>query len=99
MLEEKCKGNLWTSVRDPNFTGHWGKATPEQLKALEKAILEFDLEKFKEREKAEQKTCLHARVYASINIDTRNFYWESRNYLCMDCGLDSESGIGIYARN
>lgn len=98
MVKEEPKGNLWTSVRNSS-PGPFGKATPEQLRALEKAILEFDWKKFKEREKTKQKACLHARVYASINIDTRNFYWESKNYLCMDCGLESEVGIGMYARN
>lgn len=88
----KANGNLWTSVRDPSSPGPLGRVTTKQLKALEKAILEIDWE-------AEQKYCKHERVEVFPYVDTRNFYWEYNSYLCMDCGLESKYGIGIYAKS
>ena len=97
MAKEECKGNLWTSVFDPNFTGPFGRASAEQLEALVKAILETNLEKFEAERKAKQKACKHAEVFATIYVNLRGFYWEYKEYNCMDCGLESKSGIGIYA--
>ena len=93
----KSKGNLWTSVRDPSEPGPFGRASVEQLKALEKAILKTDLEKLEAARKAKQKACKHAEVFATIYVNLRGFYWEYKEYNCMDCGLESKSGIGIYA--
>lgn len=96
-MVKKLEYSLWTSKRDPAaLDSLFGKVSIEQLRALEKAILEADREKIEKERKAEQEACRHARVMPYIHINTRGFYWESRHYSCMDCGLETNDAIGIY---
>ena len=96
-MKKEVKYSLWTSERNPaTLEAIFGKPSIEQLRALEKAILEADREKIEKERKAKQKACRHARVMPYIRINARCFYQETRSYSCMDCGLETEYPIGIY---
>lgn len=89
MAVKKPKYSLWTAVYDPNWKGPLGRATPEQLKKLEKAVLEIDWE-------AERKACKHETAWKSTRIITRGIWGISHDYFCISCGLKSKLPMGQY---
>ncbi|MDP4012369.1 MAG: hypothetical protein Q8R00_02080 [Candidatus Nanoarchaeia archaeon] len=88
----KQKYSLWTAPADQSES----PLGNINLKELEKCLAEIDSDQFKKDRKSEQKACNHEKVWKSTLVNLRGVYSISHNYLCMCCGLESESPIGTY---